>query len=234
MNRRQFSATVLRLALASACAHAFAPRTSAQEARPAPKPDPSKVFQEAHRLNPDASPERWAFEFELDGFVYHVSANGNGRRTKKTKTRGFNLKLDRGESIARVFYTEVEGHVLLLLHTNLSGVGVGFVTRLEQPSMRGLWRQRIPASDVGDPLRDGHDLYVSGMGFVGRLDLRTGVYVWEHDDLEVARRDETPALHAFDAPELEGDAVLFRERAVYNPRRTLVLDRKSGKFIRVE
>lgn len=233
MSRRNLS-TLVRLALACAYALFYARTGSAQDARPAPTPEPSKVFREARALNLNATPEAEAFEFEMHGFAYHVSANGNGRRTKGKKVRGFNLLLDRGESISRVFYSEFEGDLLLLLHTDIAGVGLGFVTRLEQPSMRGLWRQRIPASDVGDPLRDGHNLYVTGMGFVGKLDLRTAEYAWQHDDLENTRGDGPPALHAFDEPKLMGDAVLFRERPVYNPRRTLVLDRKSGKVIRVE
>jgi hypothetical protein len=223
MSRREFSAVVLTLLLFGA------PAPARQEARPAPSPKSSKkLFQEARAVSAEA------FEFELNGFAYHVSANGNGRRAKGTKTRGFNLRLDGGETITNVLYSEFEGDLLLLLYTDIAGVPLGFVTRLEQPSMRGLWRQRIPAGDVGRTLRDGHDLYVTGLGFVGKLDLRTGDYAWQHDDLEVERDEGPPPLHTFDEPELDGDAVLFRERPVYNPRRTLVLDRKSGEVVRVE
>lgn len=236
MNRRKFSAAVLLFALAGASALSLcsAPAGSAQEPRSAPTPQPSKVFQEARAVNADATPVPAAFEFEMDGFAYQIKQNGNGRRTKKKKTRGFNLRLDNGAAIGRLFYTEFEGDLLLLLHISGAGGGAGFVTRLEQPSMRGLWRQRIDASDVGDPLRDGGHLYVTGKGLVGKLDLRTGEYLWQHNDLEDVRGDEPKPLNSFDAPELKGDEVLFRERPVYNPRRTLVLDKKSGKIIRVE
>src|SRR5215207_3598544 len=238
MSRRKFSAAVLSLALASAGASPLSPcparAASAQEARPAPPPEPSKVFQEARPVNADATPDPEAFEFETRGFAYHVRHNGNGRRTKGKKARGFNLRLDRGESVNKLFYSEFEGDLLLLLHTTIADIGLGFVTRLEQPSMRGLWRQRIPASDVGESLREGHNLYVTGMGFVGKLDLRTGEYAWQYVDLEVEHGTGPKPLHTFDDPELDGDAVLFRERPVYNPRRTLVIEKKSGKIIRVE
>ena len=234
MSRRQFSAAVLPFALACASAFCSAQVGSAQEARPAPTPKPSKLFQEARAVNSNATPDPEAFEFEMNGFTYHVNANGNGRRTKGKRVRGFNLRLDSGETVANLLYSEFEGDLLLLLHTDIAGVGLGFVTRLEQPSMRGLWRQRIPARDVGRPLRDGHNLYVTGEGFVGRINLREGAYLWQHDDLEVERGTGLKPLHTFDEPELDGDAVLFRERPVYNPRRTLVLDRESGRVIRVE
>ena len=234
MSRRKFSAAVLPLALACASALSSARVGPAQGARPAPTPKPSKVFQEARAVNADAAPEAQAFEFEMNGFAYHVSANGNGRRTKGKRVRGFNLRLDSGESVTRALYYDYDGDLLLLLHTNIGAAGVGFVTRLEQPSMRGLWRQRIPAGDAGDPLRDGRDLYVTGAGFVGKLDLRSGMYLWQSDDRDYADRDRVKALGAFDAPELDGDAVLFRERPVYNPPRTLVVGRKAGEIIRIE
>lgn len=234
MSRRKFSAAALSLALAGA--PALTPRPAraapAQEARPAPTPKPSKVFQQARAVGDGAAPE--AFEFEMRGFAYHVNANGNGRRAKGRKVRGFNLRIDRGDSVGSLFYSEFEGDLLLLLHLADAGAGAGLVTRLEQPSMRGLWRQRVAAPDVGEPLREGHDLYVTGAGFIGRLDLRTGVYVWQLDGLEDVRGAEPKPLKAFDQPELRGGAVLFRERPVYNPRRTLVVDRKSGKVISVE
>lgn len=238
MSRRKFSTAVLGLALASVCAFALSPcfarAGSAQGPRPAPIPKPSTVFQAARTVNDNATPEPEAFEFEIKGFAYHVRHNGNGRRTKSKKTRGFNLRLDRGDSIGRLFYTELEGDLLLLLHLDNAGGGAGLVTRLEQPSMRGLWRQRIAASDIGEPLRDGRHLYVTGAGFAGKLDLRTGEYTWQLDGLEDMRGEAPKPLNAFDQPELDGDAVLFRERPVYNPRRTLVIDKKSGKIIRVE
>jgi hypothetical protein len=224
MNRRQFTAAALRLALGGAFARALAPPA----ARAEEGPNPSKVFREAGRTGADA------FEFEMNGFAYHVSANGNGRRTKRAKARGFNVRLDAGESVTRALYSEFEGDLLLVLHTEIAGVGLGFVTRLEQPSMRGLWRQRIPSGDVGRPLREGRHLYVTGMGFVGQIDLRGGEYLWQYDDLEVGRGPDPKPLHAFDEPTLDGDAVLFRERPVYNPRRTLAVNRKTGKIIRVE
>jgi hypothetical protein len=236
MSRRNFSAACVSLALAGAWA--LAPCSvragRAQEARPAPAPKAAKVFQEAWAVNNGAAPDPEAFEFEMNGFAYHVKANGNGRRTKGTRVRGFNLRLDRGDSVQSLFYTEFEGDLLLLLHLNGAGGGAGLVTLLEQPSMRARWHQRIEAPDVGEPLRDGQHLYVTGAGFVGKLDLRTGEYAWQLEGLEDTRGDEPKPFKAFDPPELRDDAVLFRERPVYNPRRTLVLDRKSGKVIRVE
>jgi hypothetical protein len=180
-----------------------------------------------------------AFEFEAGGFSYHVAANGNGRRTKGDKTRRFNLRLDGPYFIEGLRFAVYEGDLLLACELNDGEAAGGLVVSLEQPSMRALWRQPVPAFNLGEPLREGRHLYLTGIGFVAKLDLRTGEYVWQHEDLhsdaEVARAGVSPDdFNSFERPELAGDTVLFRARPVYNQPRTLVVDRKTGKIIRIE
>lgn len=210
-------------------------------ARGGQAPDPSKGFRRASRARADVTPDRAAFEFESNGFSYHVGANGGGRRTKGDRTRRFNLRLDGRDFIEGVRFTLHEGDLLLVCELSDGETRAGLVTRLEQPSMRALWRQRIPAPEVGEPLRDGHSLYVTGAGFVARLDLRTGAYDWHHEDpgegagvAGDARGGDPQPFAAFETPELAGDEVLFRERPVYNRRRTLVVRKKTGEVIRIE
>lgn len=237
MNRRKFSAAVSRFALALVGASALATPASAgtptQEARPAPTPKSSKVFQEARPIVGKAHPDPEAFEFEANGFSYYIKQNGNGWRKKGDRVRRFNLRLDHG-GLERVYFSEYDGGLLLVCEVGDGGYGGGFVTLLGQPSMRARWKQSIPAFNVGHPLREGRRLYVTGVGFVGKLNLDTGEFDWKHDDLYDKREGGSTAFTSFEAPELVGDTVLFRDRPVYNPRRTLVVDKKSGKIIRVE
>jgi hypothetical protein len=237
MNRRQFSAAGLGLALVSACASALSPSPvgagSVQETRPAPTPEPAKIFQEARAVNSHATGAPEAFEFEVHGFSYHIRQNGNGWRKKKEKTRGFNLRLDHG-GLGRVYFNDYGGRLLLVCEVGDGESGGGFVTLLQQPSMRARWKQSFPAFNVGQPLREGRHLYVTGTGFVGKLDLDTGEFDWLHEDLYDKREGAPKHFNSFETPEIDGETVLFRERAVYNPRQTLVIDKKSGKIIRVE
>jgi hypothetical protein len=219
------------LALACACAHGLALHGSAQEAQPAPKP--SQVFQLAKPINSKAHHDPEAFEFEMGGFDYHVRRNGNGWRKKGEMSRRFNLRLDDGD-LGRVYFHDYGGRLLLVCEAGDGEGGWGFVTLLEQPSMRGLWRQHIPAFNVGEPLREGRSLYVTGIGFVGKLDLGTGEFDWQHDGLYDTREGAPKHFNSFEKPELAGDTVLFRERSVYNQHKTLVVDKKTGKTIRVE
>ena len=228
-NGKRLAAAALSLALA------FAPRAAA--AQPGDAPARAKDFRRASKVNAEAPPDRAAFEFEAGGFTYQVSANGHGRRAKGNRVRRFNLWLAGRDFIEGLRFAFHEDDLLLVCELFDGETRAGLVTRLEEPSMRALWRSPVPAAEVGEPLRDGQSLYVTGAAFVGRLDLRTGVYVWEHEDLGVGVGADGGAARSFggfEKPEPAGDAVLFRERPVYNPPRTLVVDRKTGDIKRIE
>lgn len=192
--------------------------------------DAPGAFRQVKRIGEAASA---SFEFEMSGFVYHVAANGNGRRTKGDRTRRFSLRLEGGDYIENFYVSEYAGDLLLACGVTDGKSGAGFFVRLEQPSMRARWKQNIPTYNLGEPLREGHYLYATGIGFVGKLNLETGEYVWKHEDLYGRGRKD--AFDSFAAPELKGEEVLFKERRVYNERAlTVFVRRKTGKIIRVE
>jgi hypothetical protein len=204
-----------------------------------------------------------AFEFESGGFSYHITANGNGRRTKGDKTRRYNLHLGGGgESIRRLHFSEYEDDLLLLCEVDGGERGPSiFMTRLEQPSMRALWKQSAPSGGV-DTLRRGGSLYLGGAGFVARLELSNGAYAWRHRD----RREDTDAEaddEAEDEPdnradnsdkkadreaealiprgryvpaEVAGDTVVFRpaQGSAGFGTKTVRVNRKTGRIVSVE
>lgn len=203
-----------------------------------------------------------AFEFESGGFTYRVAANGNGRRTKGDRTRRYNLQLrGGGELIRRLHFSEYGDDLLLLCEVDGGEAGPSvFITRLEQPSMRALWKQSAPSDGV-ETLRRGGSLYLGGAGFVARLELKNGAYAWRHrdrrgdDDAEGdgGERDagendreaddeadgatEVLIPHGRYVPaEVSGDTVVFRPTGEPAGRgaKTVRVNTKTGKIISVE
>lgn len=219
MSRAVFARAVALLLCLTAIA-------TAQDDARAPQPKPSEVFQKAAEIPADVPK---AFEFELSGFSYHVSANGNGRREKGDAVRRFNLRLESGEEISHLYFSKSEADLLLICEDAHGDGGSGFVARLEQPSMRARWKQRVPASNIR-ALRVGGSLYLAARGLVARLDLRKGVYVWKHGDLFETREGQA-YFESFEVPEVAGDTVSFKEAAVSSrPAKTIRVNRKSGKI----
>ena len=224
---------------AFALALCLAPCVAAYGAQDDNAPRQSKGFERARQVSAPSSSGSMAFEFEAGGFSYHIASNGNGRRTKGNKTRRFNLRFDGPDFMEGLLFVVYEGDLLLACELNDGDAAGGLFVRLEQPSMRALWRQPVPTFNLGEPLREGTSLYLTGLGFVAKLDLRTGEYVWQHEDLyrdaEVVRAGVSPdEFNSFETPELAGETVLFRARPVYNRRRTLVVNKKTGKIISIE
>ena len=241
-------------ALASALAACLAQTAGARgrqndpAAPRAERVEPPEGFRRAAGTPADAPV---AFEFKSGGFSYRVAANGNGQRTKGDKTRRYNLHLGSGEAIRRLYFSEYDDDLLLLCELEGGRDGASaFVTRLEQPSMRALWKQSAPSAEV-DALRRGDSLYLAGAGFVGRLELKDGRYAWRHRDRredvgEAGDEGEGEAAGGkaevlipsgrYALAEVAGDAVTFKlTRGAENPRpKTLRVDRKTGRILGVE
>ena len=174
-----------------------------------------------------------AFEFELSGYSYRVAANGNGRRVKGARVRPFNLRMEGKDVITRLSFSKFKDDLLLLCEMSDGVSGEGFVARLEQPSMRARWKLAVLSPTAGPTLREGARLYLTGKGFVALLDIEQGQYLWHHEDLYGYAGPESFA--GFERPVVAGRDVLFRERPVYNgPARTVVVNKKTGRIVRVE
>lgn len=82
----------------------------------------------------------------------------------------------------------------------------GVVARLDQTG-KPMWVQ-VLAGNVGEPYSAGGSLYVSGLGFVGKLDMQTGAYLWKHAELYRS----AGMYNSFEAPRIEGHQVVFKAR----------------------
>ncbi|HKG11753.1 MAG TPA: hypothetical protein VKB12_00380 [Pyrinomonadaceae bacterium] len=204
----------------------FALALSAQSNPPQSKSSDS--FQRAKGVPADAPRE---FEFALGRFAYHVRANGNGRRTKGEDIRRFALNFGPDEDIKYMYFAKHEGGVVLTCEVAGKYGGTSYAVRLDQPSMRARWTANIPATETGEPARDGSRLYVTGKSFAGALDLESGELLWYLDKFPGGAGE----FDSFDAPEPRGREVLFRTRTVYNGRaRAVAVNSKTGKILRVE
>lgn len=115
--------------------------------------------------------------------------------------------------------------------------GAGFITRLDGRTMRMKWKLSIPAFNVGPGLLEGESAYVTALGFVGKVDLRSGTYAWKHANLYRSTRTKGSAysdtdFNSFELPRVAGELVLFKEVDPYPaPLKTLTINKRSGRII---
>ena len=171
----------------------------------------------------NAGMEPDTFSFLADGQRYLVDPEGHAMRLTAAQTlQRFALSLDTGMHVERLGFTRVQGDPVFLYQQTDNEGASGFVARFDAITLHPKWAVRVPGFNVGFALVDGADLYVTCIGFVGKLDLFTGKYSWRHDNLY-----QTEGFNDFGRPRLIGDTV----EVPANGRRLFVADRGTGRRI---
>lgn len=171
------------------------------------------------------------FEFSASGYKYKISGRGRGERTGDgTAVRRFNLRIRRGDFMdGSIYHAEYKDDLLLIYEVSNGESGGGFITRLDGKTLRIKWKARIPAFNTGPGLIEGNYAYVTAIGFIAKVNLQSGIFVWKHDNLY---RDDY--FNSFVLPAVEGDTVLFRELTVYSrPVKTVKVQKRTGKIISI-
>ena len=185
-------------------------------------------FSSAKTL-PEKSYDPTQFEFSHANDNYTIFSSGRGLRKRSGKTRSFKLQLSPSSHLTReIYHIEYQGDLLLICEETDEMYGGGFIVRLDGRTLKTKWRRYIQGFNVGQGLIGGKHAYVTGIGFVGKVDLSSGRYVWQHRGLYKEDR-----FNSFELPEVHGETVIFRELPHYIRKKQAVVkvDRASGEII---
>lgn len=166
------------------------------------------------------------FKFFISERDYKIASNGRGERIVGNNHLSFNLHVDKHFSLEHIYYAKYRRDILLLCEISNEVSGAGFITRLDGRTLQAKWKKTVPSFNVGQGLIEGRYVYLTAIGFVAKLDLNSGAYVWRHADLY----ENTFRYDSFALPEVEGDAVLFRDKGLMA---TLKINKHSGKIISI-
>ena len=217
----------LVLAVASPCSRTGAQKARGQEAARAAASGHLRVFETAEH-SPEPVPP-YVYSFSIGGDQFTV--RGYGEVTKSSPgspDRTFKLSMDKESGIEHLYYLE-DGDSLFFIYEMSDGEsGWGNAAGFDRATLRPLWRVHIPGFNVGDALVEANFVYLTAIGFVAKLNLRTGKYAWKHEGLY----ERNGAFNDFDLPRLEGDKVLFRGAGYYGKEpRTIIVHKRSGKIL---
>ena len=160
-----------------------------------------------------------------------IGVRDNGSLTRISDGKKLALKLDKGDSFSQnVFVADHAGD--LLLHSEVSNGpdGAGVLYRIDGKTFKEKWRAPITSFNLSAGLIEGENAYVTAHGFVGKVDLKTGKFIWKHNDLY---RKFTPdgAFNVIETGKIDGNNIIFEElREGRSPAR-LIVDKSSGKII---
>ncbi len=184
------------------------------------------------RAKHDDSVDPKKFEFSISDTKYLVLSNGDSVKVdSRGKSWNFSLPLDDTFHIERVDYVDREGDLIIIYGVTDRDVGAGKVIRIDKAILKKKWLAHVPGFNIGEAVVKHHYLYLSAIGFVGKLDLDSGKYVWRHERLY----NKKPGIfNSFERPVIEKDLVKFTETLPpisKGPPVTIVINDLTGKIL---
>ena len=132
----------------------------------------------------------------------------------------------------RVYSAPYHGDLVVIFDVSNGEDGWGGIVRLQPPDFRVVWHVRIPTFNVGPGTIDGSSLYVTAIGFVARVDLEGGRYLWQHNDLYDR---SSGAFNMFLVPLVTRSEALFYEDlgmpAAQRTPKLVRVQKDSGSFV---
>jgi len=142
------------------------------------------------------------FRFSALGRVFCYSDSGLPEPTGCVPVP---VEIESKFAFGRGYFGTFGDDVILVFEVhNFESGGIG-VVRFDSRALEVRWRIHIPAFNLGEPGVEGRALYLSGVGFIGKLDLETGGFQWKHEDL----LGKANAFVCFGPPRIGPDLVVF-------------------------
>lgn len=200
---------------------------SAQQIPQSISPADSRAFSKVESLGDGT---RAFFMFGTSGPGYTIRADGFGERSGIGKGRpaNFSLRVGRNGHIVRLYFFEHEGDLLLIYEAGDKQLGWGYVVRLDQKTLKTKWAVPVSDFNLAPGFVEDSSVYFSAANLLARIDLRTGAYVWHHEDVQ---KKYALSFDGFQLPSIMGDRVLFREDG--DKGKTVEIDKVTGKVLSV-
>lgn len=166
--------------------------------------------------------------------VYTCQYKGKFEKSDTLRTNKvflFDLKAE--FLIDKVFFYVVDSSTFFVMwqETNHNGVGSN-AALYELGSAKPRWKHEYPDPEPGQIAIDSAYAYISTLGMVGKLNMYTGDYLWQHDSLFEPIKMK---YKSFDRPMIYTNSVCFIDYAIRgrkNKRDSIWVNDATGKIFR--
>lgn len=207
-------------------AAAHGPIPQAQETKP------ETLKQEAFTRIEAQGLDKWRsfFVYTTNGYSYISRADGHSQSTAgNDRPRNFQLRLGLHGHLERFYFVEHEADLLMIYEVSDEHSGWGYVVRFDQKTLKPRWIKPLSGLNIGPALIEGDYAYLTAANLLIKIDLRSGVFVWQQEDFQ---KQYALSSEGFRLPSILGDRVFFQEDA--ESGKTLEVDKTTGKILNVK
>jgi hypothetical protein len=191
-------------------------------------PSQSKDFT---YVKPTGEYQEAVFSFSTLGKDYRIAASGQvSTGINNAQTKNFKIDVE-GGFIQNLAFMEYEGNLLLLTEFSDHDSGWGNIYSFSSKNSRLNWKAYIRGFNIGEALIEKKYAYITAIGFVAKIDLNNGRYIWKNQNLY--KRNES--FNNFAKPEIKGQQVIFRGASdLAKVQKSIVVNKMSGKILAIE
>jgi len=126
------------------------------------------------------------------------------------------------------FFNDSSFYYIFFTDTDFDGA-TSWLQKISKNDLNTEYTTPIRGFNLGKPIIINGKAFVSAIGFIGKLDLKTGIYNWEKDDLYDR---EKYSFNSFDTVELHENLVEFISKHYKtNKIDKVIVDNTTGKII---
>ncbi len=192
----------------------------------------TKLIRESKRIQYPLSVE-YSFDGEPD--TMFVTLNNHrcfitpeGSVFKEDSSLYFNIRCQ--DLIERLYFYKVDSDlVAIYVDTDMDGAAT-FVEKIDTFKNKTIWKVDAGGFNLGKPVRIDNDVYLSTIGFIGKLDLTNGKFRWKFEDLY-----DKGKFNDFDEPTFfKKNIVLFKSTEHVTKRvDSILVDDEAEKIIKM-
>lgn len=186
-----------------------------------------------------ASPP-YEFRVRFYPFGWHLTMDHAGKgellNTQSKEKKIFRIPLENQDWIEKFYYCFYKNDFIFLYEVTSGPEGAARIVRIDHKTLKEKWIKQIPAFNLGPPLKIKNTAFLTGIGFVGRLNLDNGDFDWMHDKLHGSGGIQD-SINSFGEPFTINNVIVFPEsrHSIFNRWPiNLLVDLKSGKIIKKE
>jgi hypothetical protein len=133
--------------------------------------------------------------------------------------------------ISKLSYCSYMNMILLIYEKGSVDNVLSYISAYDKKTYKKLWTNQIGGFNYGEPLIQNENIYLTSIGYISKINLKTGKILWEHQGLFDGH------FNVFHKPQMDKKYIVFTENLEYathlKTQKYIIVDDKSGKIIKI-